>query len=103
MNSLTFFVPVVLFRKNDIFYNSVSFQNIMDIYNFDYELRHIILQYVEIIEVQMKSLFSYEFTRLHGPLGYLNILQKLKFYNFFIFFLCLKRVSLPAAASLPDR
>lgn len=46
-------------RKNDIFYNSVSFQNIMDIYNFDYELRHIILQYVEIIEVQMKSLFSY--------------------------------------------
>lgn len=59
-------------RKNDIFYNSVSFQNIMDIYNFDYELRHIILQYVEIIEVQMKSLFSYEFTRLHGPLGYLN-------------------------------
>lgn len=72
MNSLTFFVPVVLFRKNDIFYNSVSFQNIMDIYNFDYELRHIIPQYVEIIEVQMKSLFSYEFTRLHGPLGYLN-------------------------------
>lgn len=29
----------------------------MDIYNFDYELRHIIPQYVEIIEVQMKSLF----------------------------------------------
>jgi hypothetical protein len=47
----------------------------MDIYNFDYELRHIIPQYVEIIEVQMKSLFSYEFTRLHGPLGYLNDVQ----------------------------
>ena len=59
-------------RKNDIFSKSATFQNIVDIYNFDYELRHIILKYIEIIEVQMKSVFAYEFTKVHGPTGYLD-------------------------------
>ncbi len=58
-------------RKNDVFSKSATFQNIIDIYNFDHELRHIILQYIEIIEVQMKSVYAYEFTKVHGPLGYL--------------------------------
>ncbi len=59
-------------RKNDVFFKSASFQNIVDIYNFDHELRHIILQYIEIIEVQMKSIYTYEFTKIHGALGYLD-------------------------------
>lgn len=59
-------------RKNNIFSKSASFQNIMDIYNFDHELRHVILQYLEIIEVRMKSIFAYEFTKIHGSTGYLN-------------------------------
>ena len=29
-------------RKNDVFSKSATFQNIVDIYNFDHELRHII-------------------------------------------------------------
>ena len=36
-------------RKNNIFSKSASFQNIIDIYNFDHEFRHVILQYREII------------------------------------------------------
>lgn len=59
-------------RKNDVFSKSASFQNIVDIYNFDHELRHIILQYLEVIEVQMKSVYAYEFTKVHGPTGYLD-------------------------------
>lgn len=59
-------------RKNDMFAKSASFQNIMDIYNFDHELRHIILKYIEIIEVRMKSVYAYEFTKIHGSVGYLN-------------------------------
>lgn len=59
-------------RRNDIFSESASFQNIVDIYNFDHELRHILLQYLEVIEVQMKSVYAYEFTKTHGPAGYLN-------------------------------
>lgn len=48
----------------------------LDIYHFDHEFRHIILQYLEVIEVQMKSIYVYEFTNVHGPAGYLN-------HNFF--------------------
>ena len=59
-------------RKNDTFSKSATFQNIIDIYNFDHELRHILLQYLEVIEVQMKSVYVYEFTKVHGPTGYLD-------------------------------
>jgi len=59
-------------RKNDIFSKSATFQNIVDIYNFDHELRHIILQYLELIEVHMKSVYAYQFTKVHGATGHLN-------------------------------
>ncbi len=59
-------------RKNDVFSKSATFQNIIDIYHFDHELRHIILEYMEIIEVRMKSVYAYEFTKVHGPVGYLD-------------------------------
>ncbi len=59
-------------RSHDVFHSKASFQNIMDIYNFDYELRHILLRYIEKIEVLMKSVYSYEFTKLHGGTGYLD-------------------------------
>jgi abortive infection bacteriophage resistance protein len=59
-------------RKDDTFAKSATFQNIVDIYNFDHELRHIILEFIETIEVQMKSVYAYEFTKVHGPIGYLD-------------------------------
>lgn len=59
-------------RKNDIFSKSATFQNIIDIYNFDHELRHIILKYLEIIEVHFKSIYTYEFTKVHGPTAHLD-------------------------------
>lgn len=57
-------------RKNDIFAASATFQNIEDIYCFDHEFRHIILHHIESIEVQMKSIYAYEFTKVYGPLGH---------------------------------
>lgn len=36
-------------RNHDVFSKNSEFQNIMDIYNFDYELRHILLKYLEMI------------------------------------------------------
>ena len=59
-------------RNHDVFSKSVTFQNIIDIYSFDYELRHILLKYLEIIEVQFKSIYAYEFTKVYGATGYLN-------------------------------
>ena len=59
-------------RDHDVFSKNATFQNIVDIYCFDHELRHILLSYIEIIEVTIKSVYSYEFTRVHGGTGYLN-------------------------------
>lgn len=57
-------------RSHDVFFPSTNFQNIIDIYEFDHSLRHILLNYINRIEVTIKSIYSYEFTKLHGPIGY---------------------------------
>jgi len=59
-------------RTNDIFHEGATFENIIDIYNFDHELRHILLKYTEIIEVKLKSAFAYKFSEKYGATGYLN-------------------------------
>lgn len=59
-------------RSHDKFYKHATFQNIIDIYNFDHELRHLLLKYLEKIEVMFKSIFSYHFTKKYGAIGYLN-------------------------------
>ncbi len=57
-------------RSHDVFFPSTNFQNIIDIYEFDHEMRHILLNYINKIEVAVKSIYSYEFTKIHGPIGY---------------------------------
>lgn len=59
-------------RRNDVFSPSATFQNIVDIYSFDQEFRHILLLYIKMIEVHMKSIYAYEFSKIYGPLGYLD-------------------------------
>lgn len=44
----------------------------MDIYLFDHEFRHLILHFLECIEVSLKSVYAYEFTKVYGPTGYLD-------------------------------
>lgn len=53
-------------RSHDVFNQGATFQNIVDIYDFDHALRHILLRYIEVIEVAVKSLYSYEFTKCYG-------------------------------------
>jgi len=59
-------------RSHDAFNKGATFQNIVDIYDFDHALRHILLRYIELIEVAVKSLYSYEFTKCYGATGYLD-------------------------------
>lgn len=59
-------------RDHDNFYKNVTIENVIEIYNCDHELRHLLLNHLETIEVTFKSVYSYEFTKLHGALGYLN-------------------------------
>jgi len=46
-------------RSHDVFNKNAAFQNIIDIYSFDHELRHILLKYIETIEVTVKSVYAY--------------------------------------------
>lgn len=59
-------------RSNDVFHPGTTFRNIQDIYEFDHELRHILLRYIEVIEVTVKSIYAYEFTKKFGATGYLD-------------------------------
>ena len=59
-------------RNHDVFSKTANFQNIIDIYEFDHDLRHILLKYIEIIEVTIKSIYAYEFSKKYGPTEYLN-------------------------------
>ena len=59
-------------RSKDVFAENATFQNIIDIYEFDHKLRHILLEYIERIEVTVKSIYAYEFTKVYGATGYLN-------------------------------
>lgn len=59
-------------RKHDVFSKDAVFQNVVDIYKFDHELRHILLKYIEEIEVTVKSVYAYEFTKVYGGTGYLD-------------------------------
>ncbi|MHB1483823.1 MAG: Abi family protein [Saccharofermentanales bacterium] len=59
-------------RNHDKFYPNTKFQNIIDIYNYDQELRNLLLKYLEIIEIKIKSIYTYEFSKKHGGIGYLD-------------------------------
>lgn len=57
-------------RKNDMFYNNVHFSDVMQIYNFDMELRSILMYLLESIEVSMRAYIGYFHGKHYGALGY---------------------------------
>jgi len=58
--------------KNDRFYEGITFENLMDIVDFDAELRAAILQVLEYIEVSFRTHIGYYHAKEFGPLGYLD-------------------------------
>lgn len=59
-------------REGNVFSKSATFQQIYDIYNLDRELRNLLLFYIELIEIKMKSVYAYEFTKIYNPIDYLD-------------------------------
>lgn len=51
-------------RKNDRFYNNISFSDVMQIYNFDKELKGLILKHLEDIEISLRTHIAYELGKL---------------------------------------
>jgi abortive infection bacteriophage resistance protein len=59
-------------RKNDMFYSNLHFSDVMQIYNFDMELRAALMYVLEYIEVSVRTHIGYHHAEKHGPLGYLD-------------------------------
>lgn len=59
-------------RKNDIFDDDVTFDNIYELYRFDDALRKIIFQYSQYAEISLRSYIAYEFSKKYGALGYMD-------------------------------
>lgn len=60
-------------RKNDRFHNGITINHIIQIFEADKRMRHLLLHYLETIEIRLKALISYLHTEKYGPLGYLDI------------------------------
>ena len=57
---------------DDVFYPGTTFENIVDVYLFDVDLREIILSATSIIETNLKAYISYYHAHKYGPIGYMN-------------------------------
>jgi len=55
-------------RTNDEFYTTVTLEQIMQIYNFDAELRTALLYLLEYIEVSFRTHLGYFHAEKYGPL-----------------------------------
>lgn len=60
------------FIKGNKLNGNISFEDILDIYYFDDELRQLLLKYLRHIELSIKSIVSYYHTIKYGPLCYLD-------------------------------
>lgn len=59
--------PLLKDKENHIFKENVSFQNIIDLYNFDRELRLLFLDAIERIEVSLRTNIIYVLSLKYGP------------------------------------
>ncbi len=61
-------------NKNCNYKNNTSFNDLLLLYSFDEQLRNILMKYILIVELHMKSLLSYEFCNAYGAKqdAYLN-------------------------------
>lgn len=59
-------------QSNGNYKPGVAFDSIYRIYEFDRKLRNIVLEAIEIIEIHLRSTFSYYHSTKYGSLGYLN-------------------------------
>ncbi|PIP78476.1 MAG: CAAX protease [Ignavibacteria bacterium CG22_combo_CG10-13_8_21_14_all_37_15] len=66
------------YKEKHIFKENVTFQNVIDIYNFDRELRLLLLDAIERIEVSIRTNIIYVLSQKHGPFW---LIKKELFFN----------------------
>lgn len=68
--------------ESDKFLPNTKFEYIKALYCFDLKLRHSVLSILLDVEATLKSIISYEFARLHGESGYLDIANYEQYSDF---------------------
>lgn len=59
-------------RKDDVFFEGVTFEQIYQLYNFDNKLRHLLMSAIELIEIKFRTKIAYYLAMEHGPMSYLD-------------------------------
>ena len=59
-------------RKNDVFYDNVTFDNVYELYRFDDAFRKIVFQHSQYVEISLRSYIAYEHSDKYGALGYMD-------------------------------
>lgn len=59
-------------RKDDIFYDGVTFDNIYELYRFDDAFRKIVFKHTQYTEISLRSYIAYEHSNKYGPQGYME-------------------------------
>jgi abortive infection bacteriophage resistance protein len=72
VNYYRFSAYTLTLRKNDVFYANVSFEDVCDLYYFDYDFRKIIYAYTACIEITFRNYVAYFHAGKYGALGYLD-------------------------------
>jgi abortive infection bacteriophage resistance protein len=62
-------------RRDDVFYREISFEDIVDLYYFDYDFRKIIYAYTAYIEIALRCCMAHHHAEKYGPLGYLDAMN----------------------------
>jgi len=72
VNYYRFSAYTLTLRKDDVFYPNVTFENVCDLYGFDYGFRKIIYAYSAYVEIALRSTVSLFHAGKYGALGYLD-------------------------------
>ena len=58
--------------KDDLFLSNITFENVYSIYKLDKQLRLLLLDIIENIEIAFRTHISYHLAHKYGPIGYKN-------------------------------
>ncbi|GIO15375.1 ABC transporter permease [Cohnella xylanilytica] len=72
INYYRFTAYTLTFKRNDEFFQGVTFDTILRHYEFDSKLRNILMEIIEYVEVSFRTHIAYLLGHKYGPLGYLD-------------------------------
>lgn len=67
-----YWIPYLENRQTNSFHQGTTFEDILNLYTFDRELRLLVLDAIERIEVSIRAKWAYHLTQCHGAHAHLN-------------------------------